>query len=115
MKKLPWVDVLRRCRGVQTETLKDFVGSYTSLLIKLRINDAVMSEMYLAMSYALLERLGEEGAKMKREARECDVCIECEVTVVGDDLNFDSEGNCYCPECYQSVWGSYSVYKEEEE
>jgi len=42
--------------------------------------------------------------KMRR--RNEDVCIECEVTVVGDNLNFDSEGNCYCPECYQAVWGS---------
>lgn len=58
---LPWVAVLRRCRGVQTEVLKDFVKSCINLLIKLRINDAVMSEMYMAMSYALLERLGEEG------------------------------------------------------
>ena len=101
---------------MQTELLKAFVEIYINWLIKLKLNDdALMNEMYMVMSYALLERLGEEGAKMKREARECDVCIECEVTVVGDDLNFDSEGNCYCPECYQSVWGSSSVYKEEEE
>ena len=45
---------------MQTELLKDFVGSYINLLIKLRINDAVMSEMYMVLSYALLERLGEE-------------------------------------------------------
>ena len=111
---LPWVAVLRRCRGVQTEMLKDFVGSYINLLIKLRINDTIMNEMYMAMSYLLLERLGEEGVKMRMRRNE-DVCIECGTTVVGDDLNFDSEDNCYCPECYQSVWGSYSVYKEEEE
>jgi len=48
-----------------------------------------------------------------RMRRNEDTCIECEVTVVGNDLNFDSEGNCYCPECYQSVWGS-SSYREED-
>lgn len=59
---LPWVAVLRRCRGVQTETLKDFVKSYINLLIKLRLtDDALMNEMYMAISYALLEKLGEEG------------------------------------------------------
>ena len=41
-----------------------------------------------------------------RMRRNEDTCIECEVTVVGDNLSFDSEGNCYCPECYQAVWGS---------
>jgi len=41
-----------------------------------------------------------------RMRRNEDVCIECGATVIGDDLNFDSEENCYCPECYQSVWGS---------
>ena len=41
-----------------------------------------------------------------RKIRECDVCIECGTTVVGNNLNFDSEENCYCPECYQSIWGS---------
>jgi len=107
---LPWVAVLRRCRGVQTELLKDFVKSYINLLLKLRLtDDAVMNEMYMAMSYLLLERLGEEDVKMRRNE---DVCIECGATVVGDDLNFDSEENCYCPECYQSVWGS--SYREEE-
>lgn len=46
--------------------------------------------------------------------RNCDTCIECGATVVGDDLYFDSEGNCYCPECYQSVWGSSYSYREED-
>jgi hypothetical protein len=58
---LPWVALLRKCRGVQTELLKDFVGSYISLLIKLGLNnETIMNEMYMAMSYLLLERLGEE-------------------------------------------------------
>jgi len=110
---LPWVALLRKCRGVQTELLKDFVRSYINLLIKLRLtDDALMNEMYMAMSYLLLERLGEEGVKMKKDVKESDVCIECGATVVGDDLNFDSEENCYCPECYQSVWGS--SYRGEE-
>lgn len=34
-----------------------------------------------------------------------DACIECGATVVGNNLNFDSEDNCYCPECYQAVMG----------
>ena len=106
---LPWVVFLDICRGVQTEMLKTSTKSYTNLILKQRLNDAVMSEMYLAMSYLLLERLGEEDVKMRRNE---DVCIECGATVVGDDLNFDSEENCYCPECYQSVWGS--SYREEE-
>ncbi len=58
---LPWVAILREYRGVQTEVLKDFVESYINLMLKLRINDTIMSEMYMAMSYLLLERLGEEG------------------------------------------------------
>jgi hypothetical protein len=60
-ENLPWVAILREYRGVQTELLKDFVGSYINLLLKLRINDTIMSEMYMAMSYLLLEKLGEEG------------------------------------------------------
>jgi len=58
---LPWVAILREYRGVQTELLKAFVESYINLMLKLRINDTIMSEMYMAMSYLLLERLGEEG------------------------------------------------------
>ena len=111
-ENLPWVVFLDICRGVQTEMLKTSTKSYTNLILKQRLNDAVMSEMYLAMSYLLLERLGEEDVKMKRDVKESDVCIECGATVVGDDLNFDSEENCYCPECYQSVWGS--SYRGEE-
>ena len=57
---LPWVTFLERCHDVQTETLKTSTKDYTNLLLKLGINDAVMSEMYMAMSYLLLERLGEE-------------------------------------------------------
>jgi hypothetical protein len=41
-----------------------------------------------------------------------DACVECEKDVYGDEMNFDCEGNCYCPECYQAIWGS--PYKEEE-
>ena len=44
--------------------------------------------------------------------RNVDTCIECEREVYGDEMSFDSEGNCYCPECYQSVWGS--SYREED-
>ena len=50
----------------------------------------------------------------KMVIRNCDTCIECERTVCEGDMNFDSEGNCYCPECYQSVWGSGSSLKEED-
>lgn len=57
---LSWVEFLERCRGVETETLKIATKGYVNLLIKLGIKDVVMSEMYMAMSYALLEKLGEE-------------------------------------------------------
>lgn len=61
-ENLPWVAILREYRGVQTELLKAFVESYINLLIKLRLtDDALMNEMYMAMSYLLLERLGEEA------------------------------------------------------
>ena len=57
---LSWVEFLERCRSVPTETLRIATKGYTNLLVKLGINDTVMSEMYMAMSYALLEKLGEE-------------------------------------------------------
>mgnify|MGYP000856164918 CR=1 FL=1 len=57
---LSWVSFLERCRGVETETLRIATKGYANLLFKLGIKDVVMSEMYMAMSYALLERLGEE-------------------------------------------------------
>lgn len=58
-------------------------------------------------------RAGRKGRIIMRIRRNEDTCIECGVTVVGNDLRFDSEGNCYCPECYQSVWGT-SSYREED-
>jgi len=58
---LPWVTFLERCRDVQTETLKTSTESHINLLLKLGTNDAIMNEMYMALSYLLLERLGEEG------------------------------------------------------
>ena len=57
---LSWVSFLERCRGVETETLRIATKGYANLMFKLGFNEAVMSEMYMAMSYALLERLGEE-------------------------------------------------------
>ena len=45
--------------------------------------------------------------------RNIDTCIECEKDVYKDEMNFDCEGNCYCPECYQAILGS--PHKEEEE
>ena len=57
---LSWVAFLERCRGVETETLRVATKGYTNLMFNLGIKDVVMSEMYMAMSYALLERLGEE-------------------------------------------------------
>ena len=58
---LPWVAFLEKCNGVQTEVLKDFVESYTNRMFNLGINDdTLMSELYLVLSYLLLERLGEE-------------------------------------------------------
>ena len=57
---LSWVSFLERCRGVETETLRIATKGYANLMFKLGFNEAVMSEMYMAMSYALLEKLGEE-------------------------------------------------------
>lgn len=57
---LSWVSFLERCRSVETKTLKIATKGYANLMFKLGFNEAVMSEMYMAMSYALLERLGEE-------------------------------------------------------
>lgn len=58
---LPWVAFLDNCRGLQTEMLKTSTEGYVKLLIKLRLNDeTIMNEAYMAMSYLLLERLGEE-------------------------------------------------------
>lgn len=57
---LSWVSFLERCRGVEKETLEEATKGYANLMFKLGFNEAVMSEMYMAMSYALLERLGEE-------------------------------------------------------
>jgi hypothetical protein len=57
---LSWVSFLERCRGVEIETLRIATKGYANLLFKLGFNEAVMSEMYMAMSYALLEKLGEE-------------------------------------------------------
>ena len=58
---LPWVGFLRKCRSMHTEILKIFTESYINWLIKLGLNDdALISEMYMVLSYALLERLGEE-------------------------------------------------------
>lgn len=58
---LPWVTFLGKCRSMHTEILKIFAESYIKLLIKLGTNDDnLISEMYMVMSYALLERLGEE-------------------------------------------------------
>ena len=45
--------------------------------------------------------------------RNIDACIECEKDVYEDEMYFDNEGNCYCPECYQAILGS--PHKEEEE
>ena len=58
---LPWVALLERCRGVETEILKISSDNYIDLMFKLRLNDTLMNEMYMVLSYALLERLGEEG------------------------------------------------------
>lgn len=57
---LSWVSFLERCRGVETETLRIATKGYANLMFKLGFNEAVMSEMYMVLSYALLERLGEE-------------------------------------------------------
>ena len=57
---LPWVALLERCRGLQTETLRISSNNYINLLTRLGINDTLMNEMYMVLSYALLERLGEE-------------------------------------------------------
>lgn len=58
---LPWVTFLEGCHDVQTETLKTFTERHINSLLKLGTNDAIMNEMYMALSYLLLERLGEEG------------------------------------------------------
>lgn len=57
---LLWVTFLERCRDMQTETLKTFTKRHINVLLKLGTNDAIMNEMYMALSYLLLERLGEE-------------------------------------------------------
>lgn len=57
---LSWVSFLERCRGVETETLKIATKGYANLMFNLGIKDVVMNEMYMVLSYALLERLGEE-------------------------------------------------------
>lgn len=57
---LPWVALLERCRGLQTEVLRTSSDHYINLLTRLGINDALMNEMYMVLSYALLERLGED-------------------------------------------------------
>lgn len=58
---LSWVEFLERCRGVEIETLKIATKGYANLMFKLGFNnDTLMNEMYMAMSYALLEKLGEE-------------------------------------------------------
>ena len=62
---LSWVAFLDRCRSVEIETLRVATKGYTNLMFNLGIKDVVMSEMYMAMSYALLERLGEEETSME--------------------------------------------------
>ena len=57
---LLWVTFLEGCRDVQTETLKTSTERHINLLLRLGTNDAIMNEMYMALSYLLLERLGEE-------------------------------------------------------
>ena len=56
---LPWVALLERCRGVPTRTLGIFYDNCIKMF-KLGLNDTLMNEMYMVLSYALLERLGEE-------------------------------------------------------
>jgi len=63
---LPWTVFLENCRGVPTETLKTFTKNCIKPILKLKLyDDTLMNELYMAMSYLLLERLGEEETSME--------------------------------------------------